>query len=154
MAKYQRKYSGRGIVSDFRRLLKTGDVSKLTPRLYHCLTLSGGFIAHYDLNGFRATFDGRLGELLAGEFYPLDNPERWAPERMQHLEDSVYRDGMTAGDIMRAIAEIGAELAPMVRARETAKRRMAEIAALRSRYGVTLEVASALVNGSRVKVVA
>jgi hypothetical protein len=30
---YHRNYVGDGVVADFRRLLKTGDVAKLTPRL-------------------------------------------------------------------------------------------------------------------------
>jgi hypothetical protein len=142
MAKFHRNYSGAGIVADFRRLLTTGDVGKLTPRLYHCLTQSGGFIAHFDIHGFRQTYDGRLTELLAGEMYPLADRLRW--ERMAHLEDSDYRDGMTAGDVMREVSRVAYELAPMVRAREAEQRANAEVAqahALAARHG--LKVVSA-----------
>lgn len=144
MSRFHHNYIGAGIVADFRRLLTTRDMTKLTPRLYNALTLHGGFIAHYSLDGFRATFDGKLGELLAGEFYPLTDPDRFD---WPALEDSDYRDGMTARDVMRAIAQVGAELAPQVREMERHLRRGAEIAHLCERYGIDNITAAAMVDG-------
>lgn len=146
MAKYHCAYSGRGIVADFRRLLETGDMSKLTPRLYNCLTLSGGFIAYFNIDGFRAHYDGRLTELLRGETQSLTDPARFT---WPALEDTGYRDGVTAGDVMRAIAKIGAEMEWSVRTRETAQRRMAEVVHLSQRYGITTDAAAALVDRDR-----
>jgi hypothetical protein len=154
MAKYQHNYSGRGIVADFRRLLETRDMAKLTPRLYKALTLHGGFIAHYGLDGFRQTFDGRLSDLLRGEYQPLDADDHHPRLHSPHLEDSVYKDGMTAGDIMRAICEIGRELGPQVRESERFLRRGAEIGHLCERYGIDNITAAALVDGKPVEVVA
>jgi hypothetical protein len=149
MATYTHRYNGRGIVADFRRLLKTGDMGKLTPRLYHALTMHGGFIAHFDINGFRATYAGKLSELLRGEFRALTDPDHF---NWPALEDSVYADGLTAGEIMREIAKVGAEMVETVREREATARRLAEISALTERYGIGQGVASAMVNGRGVEV--
>lgn len=145
MFKYQREINGRPIAADFRRLLETGNMRKLTPRLYYVLTMHGGFIAHYNIDGFRATFDGKLTRLLHGESVRLTDPDRFT---WPALEESGYKDGLSAGEVIRAIAAIASELEPMVIGRERAAARMAEIRHLRERYGVTLEVATALVNGS------
>lgn len=123
--RYQDRCQGRGVVVDFRRLLTTGDVEKITPRLWRALIQHGGFIAHYDLHGFRTTYRDRLTELLQGECYSLTDPECWA--RKGYLKESGYADGWSARDVMHAIATVGAELAPMVRAREQTRRDTDEI---------------------------
>lgn len=129
MAKYHYTRKGAPIVAAFERLLKTGDVEKITPGLYEALHQHGGFIAHFDIYGFRATFRDKLAELLAGEFYRLDDRARWEL-RMHHLEDTEYSDGMTAGDVMRAIVAIGARYSDFVFKRECAQRDAGEVAIL------------------------
>lgn len=152
--KYLQKRKGARVVADFQRLMETGDVEKITPGLYHALTMHGGFIAHYDIHGFRATFRDDLGALLRGEFYSLTDPARWERDRMQHLEGSGYTDGLSAGDVMRMIARVGARRhASSVKLREQEMRRLAEVATLQARYGVTHDVAQALVYGKRVETV-
>lgn len=145
--RYPRKQKGDSVVKAFQRLVQTGDVEKITPALYHCLTQSGGFIAHFNLHGFREVYRGRVGELIAGEFYPLDIPARWQVDRMQHLEDSGYADGMSAGDVMRDIATLARNGGGLVRQREETARFDAEVAALRARYGITEDAALDLVRG-------
>lgn len=151
MFKYQDKRQGDGVVKDFQRLMQTGDVAKITPRLYHALTMHGGFIAHYDIHGFRATYAGRLTELLRGEFQPLTDPDRF---NWPALEDSGYADGMSAGDVMRDICRVGAAAAEQVRERERQANRLAEIAHLCRRYGITAFEAAALVDRNRAEVTA
>lgn len=139
--RYQYERQGRGVVAAFQRMLQSGDIGKMTPGLYYALTMHGGFIAHFSIDGFRSVYRGRLTELLAGEFYPLDDPERWAPERMAHLEDSGYADGMSAGDVMRDIATIGRNGAELVRRREAEQRAAAEIELARTlaaKHGLTV----------------
>lgn len=131
MAQYHYKRSGKQVVAAFERLLKTGDVEKITPGLYDVLIQHGGFIAHYDIHVFRATFKNKMTELLAGEFYRLDDPARWEADRMAHLEDADYSDGQTAGDVMRAIARIGARYSNAVQLRERLERGAAEVALAR-----------------------
>jgi Protein of unknown function (DUF2958) len=148
--RYPRKYNGRGVVEDFRRLLDTGDTSKLTPRLYDFLTMSGGFIAHFNLNGFRSTYSGRLSELLDGEMTsftrhdPRESPYRerlsgqepkvygGAPWEGAHLEDSGYKDGLSAADVMAEVCAVACELEDDVRRREEAQRRGERIGAMRA----------------------
>ncbi len=148
--RYPRKYNGHGVVEDFRRLLDTGDMSKLTPRLYEFLTMSGGFIAHFNLNGFRSTYSGRLSELLDGEMTsftrhdPRESPYRerlggqepkvygGAPWEGAHLEDSGYKDGLSAADVMAEVCAAACELEGDVRRREQTQRRGERIQAMRA----------------------
>lgn len=44
------------IVSSLRNVFKTGDIEKLTNSAYKFVMLSSGFIAHYNLHGFRAEY--------------------------------------------------------------------------------------------------
>lgn len=115
---FQINRSGRKVVEDFQRLLQTGDMAKLTPGLYYALTQHGGFIAHFDIHGFRATYQDKLSELIEGEMYPLDNTYRWR-ESMHHLKDSVYTDGMTAHDVMRDISTLADNGRPQIVERES-----------------------------------
>jgi hypothetical protein len=136
--RYQDKRKGDGIVKAFQRLLQTGDVQKITPGLYHALTMHGGFIAHFGLHGFRAYYRGRLTELLAGEMDPLTDPDRF---RRPALEDSGYSDGMSAGDVMRDIATIGKNGGDLVREREARQRAEAEVELARqlaAKHGLTV----------------
>lgn len=139
--RYQDKRQGRGVVAAFQRMVQSGDVDKLTPGLYHALTMHGGFIAHFGLDGFRDHYRGRLTELIAGEFYRLDDLDRWAAERMVHLEDSGYADGMSAGDVMRDVAMIARNGGELVRRREAEQRAAAEVElakALAAKHGLTV----------------
>lgn len=138
--RFQDKRQGQGVVAAFHRMIQSGDIDKLTPALYHALTMHGGFIAHFDINGFRSVYRGRLTELLAGEFYPLDDPGRWTIDRMRHLEDSGYADGMSAGDVMRDIATIARNGGELVRRREAEQRVAAEVElakTLAAKHGLT-----------------
>jgi hypothetical protein len=104
--RYPINRKGARVVADFERVLETMNVDKITPGLYHALTMHGGFIAHFDIHGFRDVFRGRLTELLAGEFYRLDDVETF--ERRHDLDDSGYSDGLSAKQVMMMIARVGA----------------------------------------------
>ncbi len=149
--RYPRKYNGEGIVKDFRRLLETGDVNKLSPRLYDFLTMSGGYIAHFNLGGFRGTYEGKISELLNGEMMsltshdPRQSPYRarlagveeklyggGVPWQRSHLEDSGYKDGLSAADVMAEVCAVACELEYEVRLRERTQRRSERINAMRA----------------------
>jgi hypothetical protein len=140
--RYLQNRNGKKVVADFRRLLETGDIAKLTPGLYHELSMHGGFIAHFGLHGFRATFDGRLSKLLDGECHPLAVEGRSGHFDWPALEESGYKDGMSAGEVIREIAAVARELEVTVREREAeverAKRvRLMEQIAQQEGYTVT-----------------
>jgi hypothetical protein len=135
--KYVINRTGKKVVADFRRLLTSGDWDKFTPGLYHALIQHGGFIAHFSQHGFASHYTGRMTELLDGEFYPLYDEWRWE-NSAHHLEDSVYKDGMSAGDVMRGICAVANELKDEVMAREQNQRREAHVAlmeAIADEYG-------------------
>jgi hypothetical protein len=45
------------IVSSIRKVFQTGDINHLSKSAYDFLSLSSGFIAHYNLYGFRCAYD-------------------------------------------------------------------------------------------------
>lgn len=137
---YKIDRTGEKVIADFERLLKTGDMSKLTPGLYYELTMHGGFIAHFSIDGFRNHFENRLSMLIEGELYPLNDRFHWSL-RSDCLGDSIYIDGLTSGDVMRGICEVAERLAEDVFAYENNKRRDYNISVAQSvvdRYGVNL----------------
>ena len=44
------------IVSSIRKVFQTGDINHLSKSAYNFISLSSGFIAHYNLHGFRAEY--------------------------------------------------------------------------------------------------
>lgn len=136
--RYQHKRTGAKVIADFRRLLETGDMSKLTPGLYKTLSLHGGFIAHFNIDGFRHTFDGQLTNLIGGEAHCLtDANDVLYPA----LNDSGYSDDMSAHEVMQGIVEVARELEPVVRERErqaAQQQRLAVLHALAEQEGYTL----------------
>lgn len=44
------------IVNSFRRVFATNDIEKLSPSAYRFIYLASGFIAHYNLYGFRDAY--------------------------------------------------------------------------------------------------
>jgi hypothetical protein len=137
--------SGAGTVQDFRLLLETGDMVHLSPRLYQLLSSSAGFIAHYDIQGFRDVYAGRLGALLDGESCSLVTGRPAitpfaarigalvpAPiwER-PHLAEATYKDGLPVGEVLRQVCEVASELQEAVRSREASARREERIGLMR-----------------------
>lgn len=79
MAKHELKpMNARGIVSDLVKVLHAGDSSLITKRLYDCLYLMSGFIAHFNIGGFAHHYqDLRLliNDILASA--DAKDPERY-----------------------------------------------------------------------------
>ncbi len=48
--------SSLSVVRNFRRVIEAQDISLMNKELYQFLNLYCGFIAHYDINGFKATY--------------------------------------------------------------------------------------------------
>jgi hypothetical protein len=113
--------------------------------------MSGGFIAHFNLEGFRGTYDGKLSDLLDGEMTsftghdPRQSPYRarlagqeeklyggGAPWQSPHLEDSGYKDGLSAADVMAEVCAVACEMKEKVNQREQAAQRSERIQAMRA----------------------
>ena len=46
------------VVRNFRKVIEAKDINLMNKELYQFLTLHCGFIAHFDINGFKATYAG------------------------------------------------------------------------------------------------
>ena len=90
---------GFGVIRSLERFLETGDASKINRGLYQELTSHCGFIAHYDLHGFRRRFDGLPNLLLRGEFYDLQ-------ELPEPVSVYVYNDGFSSCEVLTAFRQI------------------------------------------------
>jgi len=44
------------VIRNFREVIESRDIDRMRKELYTFLTLYCGFIAHYDINGFKATY--------------------------------------------------------------------------------------------------
>ena len=44
------------VIRNFKEVIESRDIDRMSKELYHFLTLYCGFIAHYDINGFKATY--------------------------------------------------------------------------------------------------
>ena len=44
------------VIKNFKEVIETRDIDRMNKELYHFLTLYCGFIAHYDINGFKAIY--------------------------------------------------------------------------------------------------
>jgi len=69
-------YNVKAIVNNVKLVFKTHNINKLNKPAYTFITLYHGFIAHYDLGGFRSTYEGSLRifakNLLTSEGYSND----------------------------------------------------------------------------------
>jgi len=53
---YRKPISKLSVVRNFRRVIEARDISLMKRELYQFLNLYCGFIAHYDINGFKAVY--------------------------------------------------------------------------------------------------
>ena len=44
------------VIKNFKEVIESRDIDRMNKELYSFLTLNCGFIAHYDINGFKATY--------------------------------------------------------------------------------------------------
>ena len=44
------------VIKNFQEVIETRNIDKMNKELYEFLNLYCGFIAHYDINGFKATY--------------------------------------------------------------------------------------------------
>jgi hypothetical protein len=100
---YAYDYRGRSVIDAFRRYLETDDAEKITKPLYGFLTSVCGFIAHYDLEGFRHTYPN--AHLLL-KFMAADRGLMGMLRCGQRLPERVYRDGMIDAEVCEELATL------------------------------------------------
>lgn len=141
---YLEKGQGKQVVSAFRRFLESGDAQKITPALYHFLMQRCGFIAHYDIHGFRGTY-ADPADLLdrSEEGGPLMFSGGFMDEPMIRGQEHVFTDGMTVAEVwagMRKVAVLDG-LRAQARLRREKCQEALELATLRmlaEKHGLTV----------------
>jgi hypothetical protein len=70
-------YNVKAIVDNVKLVFRTHNMNKLNGPAYRFITLYHGFIAHYNLHGFRSNYEGMLRlfakNLLTGEGFGYNN---------------------------------------------------------------------------------
>jgi len=86
------------VVKNFRKVIESRDINKMNKELYQFLNLHCGFIAHYDINGFKSVYSAPkdFAEVFIRHF---DNEHRYF-NGIYHCHEEQYEDtGFTKGDI-------------------------------------------------------
>jgi hypothetical protein len=82
------------------------DISKLNKRGYHYLYLACGFIAHYDIGGFRSHYSAGGGSMftLRADILQYKNENRWSNFRPSDENFDYYsQKARIYGKIVKAI---------------------------------------------------
>jgi len=88
------------VIRNFKEVIENRDIDRMGKELYHFLTLYCGFIAHYDINGFKATYRSPVD--FAEVFIKHFDPQHPYHSRIYACDEQPYRDtGLTKAKIKR-----------------------------------------------------
>ena len=93
------------IIKNFREVVENKDIDRMHKELYEFLTLSCGFIAHYNIEGFKDTY--RNPRNFAGVFIKHFDKEHRYYNGIYACHESPYKDaGLTRAEIKREFEKI------------------------------------------------
>jgi hypothetical protein len=93
------------LIRNFKEVIETRDIDKMNKELYDFLNLICGFIAHYSIDGFKATYKAPrdFAEVFIRHF---DREHRYYTG-VHPCDESPYKDtGLTKADIKRDFERI------------------------------------------------
>jgi len=93
------------VVRNFRKVIESKDINKMTKELYDFLNLYCGFIAHYDINGFKSVYctPKQFADVFIRHF---DSGHRYF-NGIHPYHDEQYKDsGFTKAQIKREFCRI------------------------------------------------
>ena len=93
------------VIKNFQQVIENRDIDRMNKELYEFLNLYCGFIAHYDINGFKATYKSPrdFAEVFIKHF---DRNHRYY-SRTYPCHESLYMDtGLTKAAIKREFEKI------------------------------------------------
>jgi len=93
------------VIRNFKEVIESRDIDRMNKELYHFLTLYCGFIAHYDIHGFKATYKAPrdFAEVFIRHF---DREHRYYNGTYAYHQE-LYKDtGLTKADIKREFEKI------------------------------------------------
>ena len=127
---------------NIRRVFETADIEALSQSAYHLITQHMGFIAHYDLSGFKGSYDDLrhfAARLQTSEYY-YDDPAwdrnlDWADELdRRYTADPTSRGGgqpPTVTATIRAIVRVAREYMPRIEEVFTAREKAQDMETIR-----------------------
>jgi hypothetical protein len=93
------------VIRNFKEVIESRDIDRMSKELYHFLTLHCGFIAHYDINGFKATY--RAPRDFADVFIRHFDREHRYYNGTYACHQEPYKDtGLTKAEIKREFGRI------------------------------------------------
>ena len=93
------------VIKNFKEVIESRSIDKMNKELYDFLTLYCGFIAHYDINGFKATY--RSPKDFAGVFTRHFDRDHRYYNGIYPYHHSPYKDtGMTKAEIKKQFERI------------------------------------------------
>ena len=93
------------VVRNFRQAIEARDISLMNKELYQFLNLYCGFIAHYDINGFKATYS-RPKDFAEYFIRHFDHEHKYF-NRIYPCHDEAYKDtGYTKAEIKQEFCRI------------------------------------------------
>jgi hypothetical protein len=93
------------VIRNFKEVIESRDIDRMRKELYHFLTLYCGFIAHYDINGFKATY--RAPRDFADVFIRHFDREHRYYNGTYACHQEPYKDtGLTKAEIKREFERI------------------------------------------------
>ncbi len=93
------------VIKNFQEVIENKDIDRMNKELYNFLILYSGFIAHYDINGFKSTYRNPVdfSEVFIKHF---DREHRYY-SRTYPCHESLYMDtGLTKAAIKRDFEKI------------------------------------------------
>ncbi len=93
------------VIKNFQQVIENRDINRMNKELYEFLNLYSGFIAHYDINGFKATYKSPrdFAEVFIRHF---DREHRYY-NGIYPCHESPYKDtGMTKAQIKKEFERI------------------------------------------------
>lgn len=93
------------LIKNFQEVIEKKDINRMNKELYDFLHLYCGFIAHYDINGFKGTYKDPtdFAEVFIRHF---DREHRYYSE-IYSCHESPYKDtGLTKAEIKREFERI------------------------------------------------
>ena len=93
------------MIKNFQEVIETKDIGRMTKELYEFLNLYCGFIAHYDINGFKATYKSPTD--FAEVFIRHFDREHPYYNRVYSCHETQYKNkGVTKAEIKREFEKI------------------------------------------------
>jgi hypothetical protein len=93
------------VIKNFKEVIENRDIDRMNKELYDFLNLYCGFIAHYDINGFKATYRSPMD--FAEVFIRHFDPRHPYHSRIYACHQEPYKDtGLTKAEIKREFDRI------------------------------------------------